>query len=68
MIETDVFLVTIEFDDKTKILYTNAASEEEAASKFHRYLVCHWIGGVWDEPEMLLAGVIDKIENGAMIY
>lgn len=63
----DLYVVTIEHDNREKKLYTIADSEEEAGTKFHRYIICQWIGYPWDGPETLLEGTFDKISDGCMI-
>ena len=63
----DLYVVVIEHESRRKELYTYAESEEEAGMKFHRYIVCQWIGYPWDDPESLLAGTFDKLENGATL-
>ena len=62
-----LFEVVIEFEGQQKRLYTVAKSEEEAGARFHRHIVCQWVGGLWDGPETLLEGTFDQLENGAMI-
>jgi hypothetical protein len=59
----DLYEVIIRHNTEEKRLYTYAASEEEASNKFHRYIVCQWVGYPWDTPESLMCGTFDKIKN-----
>jgi hypothetical protein len=62
-----LFCTKVTYQDYEKTLYTVAHSYEEAGQKFHRHMVCQWIGYPFDSPETLLEGVFDKIEDGAFI-
>ena len=65
--QEELYEVVIQHGDVTKRLVTTAVSEEDAASKFNRHIVCHWIGYPWEDPEDLLEGTIDKIQDNASI-
>ena len=63
----DGFQSLYECEVQGKTMYTEARDPEEAATKFHRYMACQWVGYPWDGPESFLAGVLDAIKNGVRI-
>ena len=65
--QEELYEVVIQHGDVSKRLVTKAVSEEDAASKFNRHIVCQWVGYPWEDPEDLLDGTIDKIENDGSI-
>ena len=62
-----LYATEIAYQGESKTIYTVADDYEEAGQKFHRYLVCQWVGYPFDGPETLMAGVFDKIEDGSII-
>jgi hypothetical protein len=63
----ELYVLMVEYNSQQKNLYTFAPSPEEASQKFHRHMVCQWVGYPWETPEDLLCGTIDKLVNGAKI-
>ena len=63
----ETYEVVIEHNGEEKRLFTTAESPEHAATKFNRHITCQWIGYPWEEPEQLLDGTIDKLENGGRV-
>jgi hypothetical protein len=61
-----LYVTEIDYQGKTKSLYTLANSYEEAGQRFHQHLICQ-LAGPFDGPETLMARVFDKIEDGAII-
>jgi hypothetical protein len=65
--QDELYALTIEYESTEKRIFTFASSPEEASRKFHRHIVCQWVGYPWETPEDLLCGTIDKLVNGAKI-
>lgn len=63
----EMYFVDVEFHDDVKRLYTVAKYPELAAEKIHRHIICQWVGGIFEDPETLLEGVFDKLENGSVV-